>query len=197
MTFFPVVTHPRLRTLLIICQLLLSVALVFVGSQRLLMLPLFLLLGVGLVLSFLRWPSLGLIVTVISGLVVPWLGPSGLNVTMILVALLLGLWLLDMMAGQRQIRLAPSRPVWALLFFLFIALLSFGIGQLPWLSFALHAPLGAQLGGLSIIVLSAGTFLLAANRVRDLGWLSKITWVFLVLAALSVVFRSLLPSLGL
>jgi O-antigen ligase len=68
---------------------------------------------------------------------------------------------------------------------------------LPWFNFALHAPLDAQLGGLSIIVLSVGTFLLAANQIRDLRWLSTLTWAFLALAALSLLVRSVLPILGL
>jgi hypothetical protein len=187
----------RLRPLLVVGELLLIASLAFMASQHQLTLVLLLPLGIGLVLTFLRWPSLGLIVASVAGMVVPFLGPSGLNVTMILVALLLGLWLLDMMILQSQIRLAPSRTLWPLLSFIVIAFFSFGFGQLPWFSFALHAPLGAQLGGLSIIVLSAGTFLLAANQVRDLGWLSRITWAFLAIAALSVVFRSVLPELGL
>jgi hypothetical protein len=193
------VQNPQLwlRPLLIIGVLLLSTALAFMSSQRQLMLVLSLPLGVGLVLTFLRWPSLGLIVASLAGMVVPFLGPSGLNATVILVALLLGLWLLDMMVRQRQIRLAPSRTVWPLLSFLVIAFLSFGVGQLTWFTFALHAPLGAQLGGLSIIVLSAGAFLLAANQVHDLGWLSRLTWAFLAVAAIYIVFRSVLPELGL
>lgn len=194
---FPGVSQLRLRPLLVAGELLLIATLAFMASQRQLTLVLFLPLGVGLVFTFLRWPSLGLVVASMAGLVVPYLGPSGLNVTMILVALLLGLWLLDLIVRQSQIRLAHSRTVWALLSFIIIAFISFGVGQLNWLSFALHAPMGAQLGGLSIIVLSAGAFLLAATQVHDLGWLSRITWVFLAIAALSVVFRSLLPELGL
>jgi hypothetical protein len=71
------------------------------------------------------------------------------------------------------------------------------VGQLPWFTFAVHAPLGAQLGGLSIIVLSVGAFLLTANQVRDLGWLRRLTWAFLAFAALHVLIRSVLPELGL
>ena len=186
-----------LRPLLIIGLLLLSTALAFMSSQRQLMLVLSLPLGVGLVLAFLRWPALGLIVAALAGMVVPYLGPSGINATVLLVALLLGLWLLDMVVRQRQIRLAPSRTVGPLLSFLVIAFLSFGVGQLTWFTFALHAPLGAQLGGLSIIVFSAGAFLLAANQVHDLGWLSRLTWAFLAIAALLIVFRSVLPEFGL
>ena len=184
-----------LRRLLIMGQLLLIAALAFMASQRQLTLVLFLPLGVGVVLTFMRWPSLGLVVASVAGLVVPYLGPSGLNVTMIMIGLLLGLWLLDMMVSQRQ--LASSRTVWPLCCFLVVAVISFTVGQLPWFTFALHAPLGAQLGGLAIIVLSAGTFLLVANQLRELRWLSRITWVFLAIGALSVLARSVLPSLGL
>jgi hypothetical protein len=193
---FPGLLQLRLRPLLIISELLLIAALAFMASQRQLTLVLFLPLGIGLVLTFLRWPSLGLIVASLAGLVVPYFGPSGLNVTMILVALLLGLWLLDMIA-RGQVQFAPSRTVWPLLCFLGVAAFSFGVGQLPWLTFALHAPLGAQLGGLSIIVLSAGTFLLMANQMHDLRWLSRITWTFLAIGALSVLVRSVLPAIGL
>jgi hypothetical protein len=191
------VSQLRLRSLLVGGELLLIAAMAFMASQRQLTLVLFIPFGIGLFLIFLRWPSLGLVVTSVAGLIVPYLGPSGLNVTMILVAMLLGLWLLDMIVGQQPIRLAPSRTVFPLLAFLVMALISFGIGQLNWLTFALHAPMGAQLGGLSIIVLSASTFLLMANRVHDLGWLSRITWVFLAVGAISILFRSLLPALGL
>jgi hypothetical protein len=187
----------RLRPLLVISELLLIAALAFMASQRELTLVLFLPLGIGMILAFLRWPSLGLIVASLAGMVVPYVGPSGLNVTMVLIALLLGLWLLDIMVRQRQIQLASSRTLWPLLSFLVVAAIAFGLGQLPWLSFALHAPLGAQLGGLSIIVLSAGTFLLAANQIHDLRWLGRITWAFLAIGGLSVLVRSVLPELGL
>src|SRR5688500_19613203 len=85
------VTQLQLRPLLVISELLLIATLAFMASQRHLALILFLPLGVGLVLTFLRWPSLGLIAASLAGIVFTFLGPSGLNATMILVALLLGL----------------------------------------------------------------------------------------------------------
>ncbi len=104
--------------------------------------------------------------------------------------LILGLLLLSaalpFVASQRQ-----------LASFIIIACISFGVGQLDWLPFAVHAPLGAQLGGLSIIVLSACTFLLVANQVRDLGWLRTITWTFLAFGTLSILLRAVLPKFGL
>jgi O-antigen ligase len=191
------VSQLRLRPLLVAGELLFIAALAFLASQRELALFLFLPLGVGLVLTFLRWPSLGLIAASVAGLVVPFLGPSGLNVTMILIALLIGLWLLDTIVRQRPIQLMPLRTVWPLLFFLVVAVIAFGVGQLPWLNFALHAPLGAQLGGLSVIVLSVSTFLLAAKQIPDMRWLSWLTWAFLSFGALSLLVRSVLPAIGL
>ena len=185
-----------LRPLLVAGQLVLVALLAYMASQRQLTLLLVLPFGIGLVLSFLRWPPLGLIAACWAGFIVPYLGPSGLNASIILIALLLGLWLFDMIVVQGQLQLAPSRTLWPLFVFLLAASFSFGFGQLNWFSFALHAPLGAQLGGLSIIVLSAGTFLLVANQTQDLDWLSKITWGFLALGAVSIIFRSMLPAVG-
>lgn len=187
----------QMRRLLIVGELLLISALAYMASQRQLQLILLLPFGIGVLLALLRWPSLGLLLASIVGLVIPFLGPSGLNATMILIGLLLGLWLLDMLVIQRQIQLVPSRTVLPLLSFLIVAFISFGMGQLPWLNFALHAPLGAQLGGLAIIVLSVGAFFLMANQMQDLQWLSRLTWVFLAIGALSLLVRSVLPALGL
>ena len=197
MKSIPGISQLRLRPLLVVGELLLIAGLALMASQRQLKLALFLPLGVGLVLTCLRWPSLGLIVAALAGFVVPYQGFSGLNVTVILVALLLGLWLLDLVASRNPIQLASSRTMWPLLAFLVVAAISFGIGQLPWFTFAVHAPLGAQLGGLAIVVLSAGTFLLVANRVNDLGWLKAITWAFLAFGVLAIIVGSVLPKLGL
>jgi len=190
-------TPPWMRSLSFVGLLLFNAALVFLALRRQFTLAVYLLVGVSQILVFLRWPSLGLLVAAVVGMVIPFVGPSGSNITMILVALLLGLWLLDMVVNQHQIRQVASRTTWPLLSFLVVAFFSFGIGQLSWLPFTQHAPMGAQLGGLSIFVLSAGAFLLVANQVKDLGWLRRITWAFLILGGFSVVFRSILPELGL
>jgi hypothetical protein len=193
---FPGLSLDRLRPVLVLGELLLIAALAFSASQRELTMVLLLPLGIGVVLTLLRWPPLGIIVASIAGMVVPFLGPSGLNLTMIMVALMLGLWLLQIITRQ-HLEFATSRTLLPLLFLIVIAALSFGVGQLPWLTFALHAPLGAQLGGLSIIVLSAATFLLVANQIRDLRWLSWLTWAFVAVGTLSLLVRSVLPVLGL
>ena len=186
----------QLRPLLVIAELLIVAALAYIASQRQLTLVIFVPIGVGLLLAFLHWPPLGLIFAPLVGLIIPFLGPSGLNASMILLAMLLGLWMLDMIVNQHQLHLVPSRTVWPLFCLVAVAIISFGVGQLPWLTFAIHAPMGAQLGGLSIIVLSAGAFLLMANQLPDTRWLSRVTWAFLAVGALSVLVRSVLPAMG-
>src|SRR5258705_10838344 len=119
------VSQPRLRSLFVVGELLLIATLAFIASQRQLTLVLLIPFGIGMLLTFLRWPSLGLIAAALAGMVVPLYGPSGLNVTMVLIALLFGLWLLDMMVHRHQIQLAPSRTVWPLLSFLAVAVFSF------------------------------------------------------------------------
>ncbi len=120
MKLFLGVSQLRLRSLFVVGELLLIATLAFVASQRQLTFVLLIPFGVGMVLTFLRWPAIGLIVAALAGMVVPLYGPSGLNVTMVLIALLLGLWLLDMTARQHQIQLVPSRTVWPLLSFLVV-----------------------------------------------------------------------------
>ncbi|MDH3675824.1 MAG: hypothetical protein OES12_10040, partial [Anaerolineae bacterium] len=150
--------------------------------------------AVGVILAFMRWPALGLI-AVIGAIIIPFNGPSKSNATMALVGLLLGLWLTNMMIVRREIKLVPSRANLPLVIFVFIAGLAFGLGQLPWYTFAQPAPLGAQLGGLAIYVLSAGAFLLVAHQVRDIRWLQAMTWLFLALAALFIAGR-IIPAVN-
>lgn len=189
--------HPRLQLLVVVSGFLLVAALSYAASRTQLALVLVLPFGVAALWAFIRWPSFGLLVAAVAGILVPFTGPSGLTVTMVMVALLLGLWLFDMVVRQRQVHVVTSRTFWPLFIFVAVACISFVIGQLPWLTFASHAPLGAQLGGLSIIVLSAAIFLLVANLIEDLRWLKWITWTFLAMGALSIVVRSVLPELGL
>ena len=186
-----------MRPVLVVGELLLIAGLAFMASQRQLQLVLVLPLGIGLILTFLRWPPLGIIVAALAGFVVPFQGFSGLNVSVILVALLIGIWLLDMITSKHQIQIALSQTVWPLIAFLIVGVLSFGIGQLPWFTFAVHAPIGAQLGGLAIVVLSAGIFLLVASRVNNLDWLKAITWAFLAFSVFAILIGGVLPALGL
>jgi hypothetical protein len=186
-----------LRPLLVVGLLLLSLGLAPLALRGRLWLVVLPAAAAVLAVIYLRWPIAALILASLAGMVVPWTGPSGLNVAVALVAGLLALWLLDRVAHRRPIWLPASRPAWLMLAFLAVAVLTFCVGQLRWFTFAAQAPLGAQLAGLAIVLLSGGMFLLAASHIQNLGSLSTVTWAFLAFCVLFVVMRLILPDFGL
>jgi hypothetical protein len=158
-----------------------------------------LLLAAGAALIFLMRPAIGLMALIVGSLVIPLEIQTGtqttINVSVVLVALLTGLWLLGTLASKRRILYANRRIMYALLLFILMPVLSFAVGQLPWFSFANGAPMSAQLGGLSIFLLSACAFGLAADQIRGGEWLARLTWIFLGVSGLYVVGQ-LIPGLG-
>lgn len=188
---------PRwLRVAFGIGLLLFNILVITVASQRQLMMINYLLISVGLIFIFMRWPTAGLLIAALSGMIIDWEGPSGLSITMILVAVLLVFWLIDLFVHNGSTWHASSSTFWPLLLFLLASVFSFGIGQLPWYPFARHAPLGAQLAGLSIVILSAGTFLFTANQLREMVVLKRLTWAFLAFSGLYVFLNIVLPLMG-
>lgn len=161
------------------------------------LLKLFILLGGAIsVAVLLRYPQLRLPLLIIASFIIPFSISTGtntsLNVTVVLLSVLIGLRLLEM-TQRRELRLPPSRAVLPLMSFVLVAVLSFGVGQLPWF-LTEPAPLSAQLGGLGVFLLSAGAFLLVAHQVRDLRSLEWLTWLFLAFGALFIAGR-LVPGL--
>jgi O-Antigen ligase len=146
-------------------------------------------LGLIVTIFFLRWPQLGLILTLVGGMFVPFSGPSNLNVAVLGIAFLLLLWLVDMIVRQRKIEIVPSRTILPAFIFIIISILAFGLGQFPWFPLGSQAPLNAQLGGFAIYVLSVGAFILVANIIQDLRWLQALTWTFIALSSIYIVGR--------
>jgi O-antigen ligase len=150
-------------------------------------------LFVGIVgaLVLLRSPSLGLLILTVGGMLIPYVGPAGLNASLALVALMLALWIGDMVIVRQRVEFTSSRTIWPLLALVVVALLSFIAGQFSWFSFARNAPLDAQAGGLAIFVLSAGAFVLVAHQIKDLRWLQAMVWVLLAFGTLFLAGRAI------
>jgi O-antigen ligase len=184
-----------IRVLIIVGVLIASSLLVFVASRRLITLLLVALVGLGGILALLRWPPLGLLGILFGGIFLGFSGPGGFNAAILGVALVTGLWLLEMIVRNRRIQFVPSPTTVPILVFMVSALISFGIGQLSWYPLANKAPMTAQLGGLIISILSAGAFLMVANQIKDLRWLKTITWAFILIGGLYILVR-LVPELG-
>lgn len=165
--------------------LFLSMALPIVAPRRFLPLLAALVLAAPGFLTLQRYRGIGLILILLS-LVLPFNGPSGSNATMAVVAMLVGLWLLDVISFKRRITIFKSPTLLPLLCLVVISILSFGMGQLPWYAFGQTATMGAQVGGLAIVLLSAAAFLLVAGQVRSLSLLEGMVWVFLAISAVHV-----------
>jgi hypothetical protein len=145
--------------------------------------------GIAGTLVLLKQPNLGFILIFLGGMFVPYSGPAGVNVVVFAIALIIGLWLMDMLAVQREFRFIKSRALLPVTIMLAISVIAFGMGQVPWFVFANQAPLAAQAGGFAIFVLSLGCMLVAAHLVQDLEWLKIIVWTFIGLGAIYVFGR--------
>jgi hypothetical protein len=156
------------------------------GTDRL-QLFILMLAGIGAVIGFLRWPALGVAALIISSILVPSPPmPGGLNIAVLLVALMIGLWILELLFGEHVVQLFPSRTILPLVALIVVSILAFGLGQLPWFDFASPAPIETQLGGLATFVLAAGLFLTVGYQVKTLRWLEGLTWLFLAIGTIFI-----------
>lgn len=150
-----------------------------------------------LVVAVVRWPPFGLAVLIVGSLIAPVALSTGsrtdLNFTLLWVPILMGLWLPTLLR-RHGTRVFSARPIPPLVAFIATALLSFAVANQPWVFVAPTAPLGAQLGGLSVFVFSAGVFLMAADQLRNPRWLAILTWLFLGVSCLYLATQ-LVPGL--
>jgi hypothetical protein len=175
--------------------LALTFAVAYVGTLDMLVLVLVGVSAIAGLVILVRWPALGIILSWLLGVFVPYRGPSGLNLTMIVVAGLLALWLLDLLLRRDKVRLRHSRMVPPLLAMALVGTVALVVGQLPWFQFEQHAPLGAQLGGWAMLLLAVGGVLLVGQRM-DVLWLERFTWLFLAIAGVYFAARAVPSVLG-
>lgn len=157
-----------------------------ISSLRTLLLVLALIAVIVIGIVLVRYPPLGLLLLVAS-IIVPVNGPSNINLTVMLVAVLIGLLALDFITGQYRYLDKFPGPIAPLVFLALAALFAFGMGQLPYFYFASHAPLAAQLGGLFLFILSVATALVTFFRIEDQAWLKWLVWLFIFIASFEVV----------
>lgn len=103
------------------------------------------------------------------------------------------LWLLRMVVKDKRLHLKPSRTNMPLLAFILTTVISYA-----W-SNAFRDPLVivwdtwpfVQLGGLAVMILLPGAFLLTANAVSEVRWLKALCWLMIVVGVLSLASRFL------
>jgi hypothetical protein len=176
---------------IILATVLLSTIVAYWGSMRILEILLVLIAGFGVFLVLIRQPNWGFILIFLGGMFIPFTGPSGINAAVLVVALLLGIWIMDMVAVKRRVQFVRSRALLPVIVFLAISIIAFGMGQIPWFTFASQAPITAQAGGFAIFVLSISALLLSSHLIKEIRWLEIIVWTFIALGAIYVLGRAI------
>lgn len=142
--------------------------------------------------AVLRWPSLGPVGLIVASLTIPFgIGTgtdSEINVAIIGVVALFGLWVLDVLL-RRDARLTPWRLYVPLFALPVVATLAFAFGYKPEIPFADVAPLRAQVGGLAIFWISPVALVVVGRQVRGSRWLHALTWVYVVLGGVYIGAR--------
>lgn len=150
-------------------------------------------------LILIRWQRVGLLALLIGSLVAPISIGTGsqtqLNLTVILIPVLLGLWIADMIR-RHQVELVPSSTNLPLIALAVSATISLIAGNIPWNLFAVTAPIQTQMAAWAVFVFSVGVVLLVANQITDQRWLKIFTWSFLAIAGLYMLGRIRIPPFG-
>ena len=106
---------------------------------------------------FIKNPNIGLIVFIPASLLIPFsLGTgtdSSINISMMLVALLVGVYLFNSFILKRRKLETPQPTILVLFLFMAYAVFCLGFGQIRWYPID-PAPLRSQIGGLGIFWLS-------------------------------------------
>lgn len=173
---------------------LLSTYISFWGSHQTKMLIPIALGGIGCLIVLLKQIRISFLLILVVSMFIPYTGPGGVNATVLMVALLLGLWLMEMFIVKRRFQFIQSRAMLPVILLLVISFIAFWMGRLPWFVFADQAPLDSQLGGFAIFVFSLGVMVATANLV-DMKWLKMIVWIFIGFGAVYILGRALrLPA---
>jgi O-antigen ligase len=150
---------------------------------------------VGLI-SLIRWPDIGILLIAVSGLLVPFsIGTgtqSSINLPIILVVMLTGLWIFQMIVMRDSGIAHLSRPFWPAIAIILSTLVSFGFGQFHWYPVP-AASTSAQIGGVMIFALSAAAFLLVAYHLQSPSSLRWMVWIFLAISGFYMVGRVISP----
>ncbi|UCD42679.1 MAG: hypothetical protein JSV69_03455, partial [Chloroflexota bacterium] len=173
--------------------LILSVSITVVFPSENFPLILIMLVAIGAGIIYIKHPPLGLMVLIAGAFLISYeIGTgtqTGLNIAVLLLPVLIGVWFIDKFVRQRDVQIFWSRTYLPLVGFVIVCLLAFAIGQLPFFVFADQAPIRSQIGGLAIFLLSAGAYALTANIIPDIRWLKRLTIVFILMVSAYLLVR--------
>lgn len=173
--------------------LIVVTALAFSSSKLLILIAMGACFGLGGLIILLRYQSIGIVLLIVASMFIPFSIGTGsstsINATILLLGFLVMVWIIDMVVLKKRIVLVRSSTTMPLLAFIIFSVVGFLSGQLNWFPGVTGAPITAQIGGLSIYLLSALAFILVANIIKEPRYLSLMTWIFLGLAGFYILVR--------
>jgi hypothetical protein len=114
---------------------------------------------------------------------------SRIVMSLLVTALFIALWIIQMLTRDRGLHLIPARFNAPLLAFIITAVISYGWSNafrdplvMVWRTWPL-----VQLGGLAVMILLPGALLLTANVVSEIRWLKLLHWSMILLGVLDLV----------
>lgn len=147
--------------------------------------------------ALLRWPGLGFPALMVAILIVPFRINTGtmtsINIALLMVAAMIGLWILEMVGRDRLVRLVKTGVILPSLLFTLVAILAFLYGQLNWFP-TRPASIFAQLGGLFLFIFSIGTLIVTVHRLQEVRWLQVALWAFIILSTAYNLFFLFPPT---
>lgn len=176
---------------IILAVVLISTAAAYWGSMKIFIVLIGAVVGIGGLITLLRFPNLGFIMLFLGGMFVPFTGPGGFNASILTVIMMIGLWLMDMFVVKRKFEFVKSRAIRPAIYMLLVSIIAFAMGQIPWFVFANQAPLDAQIGGFAIYFFLILAMIMTANVLREIRWLKAIVWTFIALGSFYALGRTL------
>lgn len=161
------------------------------GSVRLYTLTVAAVVGLLVALVLMRHLAVGYFMLLLGGILVPYSGPGGINVTMIILILMVFLWAMDMFIAKRRFEFVRSGPVRPTLYFMVVCVAALLMGQVLWYVTSVQAPLDTQLGGFAIYFFSLAALAMTGNIIKDIRWLKAFVWLFVGLGGIYVLARAL------
>lgn len=143
-------------------------------------------IGVGVALLFLRRPLIGLLLTLLGGMSIPWTGPGGVNFTMVGLLFLITLWLVSMFMAKGDLQLGVAQVTRPALLLLALVALALVVGQIAWYRTE-AAPLSAQLGGFTVFVTALGALLFVGHQVKAPRGLAILTGSIILYGSLHMI----------
>jgi hypothetical protein len=173
-----------------------AMAAAYWGSMIVMLALIALPIGIAGIYFIFRQPNLLYPFILVGGMFIPFIGPGGVNVSVLGILLLIGIWVLDMFVVKREFKFLYTRTVRPLLYFMGISVVAFAVGQISWFPFANQAPIDAQIGGFVIYLILPLIMLVTPNLIKDLYWLKIVFWIFIGFSMIYVFARTLELSIA-